>query len=61
MKKNYHYGTLEVKLIAIAYIYIERPNDPMFKKYSPEAMIGIKNLANSLKKNIKSERNKKNG
>ena len=38
------------QMTALAEIYNQRPEDPMFKKFSPEAMKGIQRLAEALQK-----------
>ena len=37
-------------MVAIAEIYNQRPEDPMFKKFSPEAMKGVQRLAEALQR-----------
>ena len=37
-------------MIATAEIYNQRPDDPMFKKFTPEAMENIKLLAKAVQK-----------
>jgi len=41
---------LKQKMVIVAETYIQKPNDPYFKRFSPEALEGIKRLAASLKK-----------
>jgi len=41
---------LKQKMVIVAEIYIQKPNDPFFKRFSPEALWGVKRLAKSLKK-----------
>ena len=37
-------------MVATAELYNQRPNDPVFKKFSPKAMENVKLLAESLQK-----------
>lgn len=41
---------LKWKMVTTAEIYLQRPDDPMFKKFKPEALEKIKLLAKVLQK-----------
>jgi hypothetical protein len=41
---------LNYRMMYVAELYNQNPNDPIFKKYSAEAMRNVKLLATSIKK-----------
>lgn len=53
MKKNGNETKINARLgfyiIAVAELYLQKPNDPMFKKFSPKALKGIQEFAKVLK------------
>lgn len=42
------YG-MNCQMCATAELYNQKPDDPMFKKFSPDAMKGVKALAKALR------------
>ena len=41
---------LRYKMVYLAEVYNQRPDDPIFKKFSPKAMEGIQELAVALQR-----------
>lgn len=52
MKKNLGLGFM---IIAVVELYLQKPGDPMFKKFSPKALKGIKEFAKVLKERKKND------
>ena len=50
---------IQYNMMVIAEVYIQKPEDPIFKKFSPTAMANIKSLAQSIKKSTSSDEKEK--
>lgn len=49
MSKQEFNAKLGFYIIAVAELYLQKPDDPMFKKFSPKAFKGIQEFAKVLK------------